>query len=121
MVGLAHPPLPTNQPRGDSVFAKRYRDRYWKKEAFESLEGIAAACETHGVTTSEAAIRWMYRHSKLEDRYGDGVIIGASSLPQLEANLESIRRSGEPLHADIVEAFEEGWRKFRPVCQPYHR
>ena len=65
---------------GSSHFGKRYRDRYWKQEAFQSLETIAAACKKHSISTTESALRWMYKHSALKDEFGDGVILGGLLL-----------------------------------------
>jgi aflatoxin B1 aldehyde reductase len=37
----------------------------------------------------------------------DGVVIGVSSLAQLESNLEDLEKG--PLPEDVVKAFDEAW------------
>ena len=50
-----------------------YRDRFWKKEYFEGLELVRKAVrETYGdsVSTSDAALRWMLYHSRMDGSKG---------------------------------------------------
>ena len=51
---------------------------------------------------------------------GDGVIIGASSLAQLDANLASATNA-EPLPKDVLDAFDDGWAKCKSSAAPYFR
>ena len=62
--------------------------RYWKEPYFAALARIRAAADTHGLTLTEVALRWMTHHSLLKREYGDAVIIGASRL----AHIEEVRR-----------------------------
>lgn len=45
----------------------RYRGRFWKKCYFDAVDEIRQALAATGgkVSLTEAAIRWMYHHSKL--------------------------------------------------------
>ncbi|KAL2815644.1 NADP-dependent oxidoreductase domain-containing protein [Aspergillus cavernicola] len=89
--------------------AQNYRDRYFTDSAFEAVKVINAAADKHGLTMAECAFRWLRHHSGL--RMGtdgnDGVVIGVSSLAQLENNLRDLEKS--PLPDDVVEAFNEAW------------
>ncbi|KAL3496511.1 NADP-dependent oxidoreductase domain-containing protein [Aspergillus germanicus] len=86
-----------------------YRDRYFKDCTFQALKIIESAAAKHGLTMAECAFRWIRHHSQL--RMGadgnDGVVIGVSSLAQLESNLEDLEKG--PLPEDVVKAFDEAW------------
>jgi aflatoxin B1 aldehyde reductase len=97
----------------------RYRNRYWNQVYFEAVSRIAQACDVQGLTLAEAALRWCKHHSKLDAELGDAIIIGASSVPQLQANLVALEQG--PLPPSIVDAFEEAWYATKAVCPPYFR
>ncbi|KAJ0422188.1 NADP-dependent oxidoreductase domain-containing protein [Aspergillus carlsbadensis] len=86
-----------------------YRDRYFKGSTFRALTIIEAAAAKHRLTMAECAFRWIRHHSQL--RMGadghDGVVIGVSSLAQLESNLDDLEKG--PLPEDVVRAFDEAW------------
>ena len=52
---------------------------------FTSLSLTTPAQEKHGITLTEAALRWLQHHSQLTP--DDRVIIGASKLAQLEQSM----------------------------------
>jgi aflatoxin B1 aldehyde reductase len=58
---------------------------------------------------AETALRWCVHHSKLNAADGgkDGVIIGASSIGQLENNITDLEKG--PLPEDVVQALDEAW------------
>lgn len=95
-----------------------YMERYWKKSYFEALEMIRNASAEAGLSMTRAALLWILRHSSLEGRYRDGVILAASSLEQWETNLKSL--SGE-LPMKVVEAIDRAWERTRPDCPQYFR
>ena len=84
--------------------AKSYKGRYWRESYFEAVGIVSRACEEAGIPVAEAAYRWLSHHSKLEERRGDGVIVGASSEGQLHQNLASL--DAGPLPPLIVDAME---------------
>jgi aflatoxin B1 aldehyde reductase len=58
----------------------------------------------------EATYRWMLCHSSLEAAAGDGLLLGASSLEQLDQNLAACAAAAETelcLPDDILRAFED--------------
>jgi aflatoxin B1 aldehyde reductase len=86
-----------------------YRQRYFRESTFKALQVIEAAIEQHGLTMIETALRWTVHHSGLRIKDGnDGIIIGVSSVAQLESNLNDLEKG--PLPAEVVEAMEEAWR-----------
>jgi aflatoxin B1 aldehyde reductase len=99
------------------VQGKNYRRRYWQDEYFDALEILRTAAKKHGLSEAECALRWITNHSMLSREKGDAVIIGASSVKQLDDNLANLEKG--PLPEDIVEAFDEGWKKVKGVCARY--
>ncbi|XP_021056504.1 aflatoxin B1 aldehyde reductase member 3 [Mus pahari] len=104
-------------------FSQIYMDRYWKKEHFNGIALVEKALKcTYGTTApsmTSAALRWMYHHSQLKGTHGDAVILGMSSLEQLEQNL-ALAEEG-PLEAAVVEAFDQAWNLVAHECPNYFR
>ena len=87
-----------------------YRDRYFKDNTFKALQHIEPVVQKHNLTLLETALRWCVHHSILKfnkDGVNDGVIIGVSSLKQLEGNLEDCEKG--PLPEEVVKALDEAW------------
>lgn len=78
--------------------------RYWKREMFAALDVLHTACEAEGTPMAEAALRWMVHHSALSAKHGDGIVMGASQLRHLEANLAAIQQPR--LSEALVNAFD---------------
>jgi len=96
-----------------------YVPRYWKQTYLTSMEELQAACDAAGVTAAAAALRWIRHHSSLDAAAGDAIIIGASTLEQLAANLDACR--GAPLDDALLQALAAAWEICRPDCPPYFR
>ena len=76
-----------------------YRDRYFKDATFQALQIAEKAAQEHKLTLVEIALRWCIHHSELKTRVkggNDGVIIGVSSLKQLESNLADVDKGPLP-------------------------
>jgi len=63
----------------------------------------------HNLTLIETALRWVRHHSvlKITDGGNDGIIIGVSSISQLETNLEVLEKG--PLPEEVVAVLDEAW------------
>lgn len=96
---------------------RNYRGRYWNEAYFDALDIIRPVAKKHGLTTAEAALRWVNHHSLLKREHGDAIIIGASSAKQLEENLTNLEKG--PLPEEILTAFDEGWAIVKATCKPY--
>jgi len=94
-----------------------YRQRYWKKTLFDSLEVIRKACNTEKIAMSDASLRWALHHSVLNEKHHDGVLFGASSFSHVESNLTAL--GGDELPKSIVEAFDNAWTVAAPEAQHY--
>jgi aflatoxin B1 aldehyde reductase len=91
-----------------------YLPRFYTPANFAAMELIRKACEKGGLSMVEATFRWLLCHSALGE--DDGVLLGASSVAQLDQNLEACRKAaasekgGGRLSDDVLQAFEEGWK-----------
>lgn len=115
-----------SQPAGrffGNSWAKAYQDRYWKVSHFHAIDlvikALDAAYGPDKPTMTSAAMRWMYHHSQLKGDLGDGVIIGMSSMEQLQQNLSAAEEG--PLDEKVVAAFNEAWNLVAHECPNYFR
>lgn len=93
------------------------RKQYWKDAYFDALDIIRPVAQKLGITTAEAAGRWVTYHSLLDKDLGDTTLVGASSAEQLEANLTGLEKG--PLPEEMVKAFDEGWAIIKGDAGPY--
>ena len=96
--------LPT---QGRFFRSQVYKERYWKKSYFEALKNIMAKCYNFNIEPSESAYRWLAFHSSLRQQDGDGIIIGASNLNQLDKNLLVLEKGILP--EPIVNEYNIAW------------
>ncbi|OCT46630.1 Aflatoxin B1 aldehyde reductase member 2 [Cladophialophora carrionii] len=92
---------------------KMYRDRYFHDNTFLALQHIEPVVQKNGLTLLETALRWCVHHSMLKfakDGGNDGVIIGVSSLQQLEGNLADLEKG--PLPDEVVKVLDEAWEVY---------
>ncbi|KAF7344268.1 putative aldo keto reductase [Mycena venus] len=95
----------------ERAHAQHQRARFWSEANFAALDLLRAAVAAHGITESEAALRWLAHHSAIKKEFGDAVIVGAAGKKHLEENLEALDKG--PLSADIVAALDAGWEQAR--------
>jgi aflatoxin B1 aldehyde reductase len=98
---------------------KLYRDRYFNSVYLDAINRLAPVVEKHGLTLPETAFRWLVHHSKLRPFDGDGIIIGASSIEQLDSNLKNLQKG--PLPDEVSQALDEAWYSTRAVAKTYWR
>ncbi|OQE00337.1 hypothetical protein PENVUL_c053G10387 [Penicillium vulpinum] len=93
----------------ESASGLNYRNRYFRDSTFEALNIIEPVVEKHGLTLLETALRWVHHHSALRMNNGgrDGVLVGVSSLSQLETNLADLQKG--PLPEEVVQALDQAW------------
>lgn len=98
-----------------------YLPRFYTDRNFEAIELIRKACDDEGITMVEATYRWLLRHSALNEN--DGVLLGASSVSQLEQNLNACLAAVEkgPLPPSILQAFDQAWEITKDGAFPYWR
>ncbi|KAG9915965.1 hypothetical protein KCV05_g12436, partial [Aureobasidium melanogenum] len=96
-----------------------YRKRYFRDATFDALRVIEPVVQKHNLTLIETALRWMVHHSGLNIKDGgnDGIIIGVSSLQQLEGNLKDVEKG--PLPEEVVKVLDEAWLITCPTTPNY--
>lgn len=67
--------------------------------------------EREGTTKADLAYRWVKYNSPLKAKYGDAIIIGATSLEQLEQTLAVIGKG--PVSDAAAKAIDEIWEGVR--------
>ncbi|EIW75849.1 Aldo keto reductase [Coniophora puteana RWD-64-598 SS2] len=109
---LARGLLSGSKPTTDmsQILSMRY-SRY--TAAFDQLSELL---QKHGLSGPEVALRWMQHHSRLTP--SDAVILGASSVTQLEANIDASEKG--PLPQEVVEALSELWTENQGRAPPYY-
>ena len=106
---------------GDGRFArlKSYRDRYWKTSYFDAVNEIKLACDKEGIPMVEAAYRWLINHSKVVASEGDGILLGASKIQQMEQNMACVDKGALP--ESIIAAMDEAWEVAKPDSPAYFK
>jgi aflatoxin B1 aldehyde reductase len=96
-----------------------YKDRYWKESFFNAMHELSAACKAEGISLVAAAFRWLAFHSALDANAGDGILLGASRISQLEQNMDAIEAGALP--ESITSVFEAAWEAAMPDSPDYFR
>lgn len=91
--------------KGEDRVSKMVQGRFDKPEVSSALEKIHEYADAAGITGHEVALRWVLHHSALRADLGDAIIIGASSMSQLDSSLKMCE--GEPLPQNIVDLIDE--------------
>lgn len=102
-----------------STMGQMYRQRYFKDATFDALRLIEPVVEKHGLTMPETAFRWVHHHSALNmtGNGRDGIVLGVSSLAQLETNLENVQKG--PLPQEVVDALDQAWLVAKSTAPDY--
>ena len=98
---------------------KSYRDRYWKQSYFDALAEIKTACDAEDIPMVEAAYRWLVNHSMMRSEQGDGILLGASRINQMEQNLIAAQKGILP--QSIVDAMDGAWEIAKPDSPAYFK
>jgi len=102
---------------------ENYRSRYFRNATFEALEMVEGVASKHQLSLIEVALRWCVHHSALKmgpnGGHGDGIIIGVSSLAQLQSNLKDVEKG--PLPEEVVDVLDQAWQHVKAVAPNYYR
>lgn len=102
---------------GESNSARMYRARYLRDGYFAAMQDIKAVASKHQLTTIEIALRWCQHHSVLSPQ--DGVILGASSVSQLQQNCSDSEKG--PLPQEVLDVLDASWLKVAGTGPTYWR
>ncbi|PQE15270.1 hypothetical protein CJF31_00010632 [Rutstroemia sp. NJR-2017a BVV2] len=79
-----------------------FKKTYDNEPTHTEMKKLIALLQPHGITASEAALRWVYYHSALQE--GDGVILGASKPEQISLNAADIAKGSLP--SEVAKAVD---------------
>ncbi|CEI61949.1 hypothetical protein FVEN_g2994 [Fusarium venenatum] len=96
---------PMSRFSGSTKVGSMYVAMYVKQSIEAAVDKALRVAAKYGIGGHAAALRWTAHHSILKQHHGDGVIIGASSLEQLENNLRVIEEG--PLLEEVVAAIDQ--------------
>jgi aflatoxin B1 aldehyde reductase len=71
-----------------------------------AMTDLLDTLEPLGIAGSEACLRWLYYHSALGE--DDGVILGASKMPQIVQNMADISKG--PLPTEVLQKIDSFWK-----------
>ncbi|MBN2056175.1 aldo/keto reductase [bacterium] len=100
-------------PGGRFEVFSYYQDRYWNEQAFKAVKELGEIAGKADRSLIGLSYQWLFQRPGVT-----GVIIGASSLAQLEENLGSI---GEPLDEETMRACDDVWSRLRGPAPAYNR
>jgi aryl-alcohol dehydrogenase (NADP+) len=106
----ADAPLPGTRFDGNAA----YRNRYWHDANFAAVAALEQTAGELGTSLVALSLRWLLHHTSI-----DSVILGASSLDQLEQNLQAASQG--PLPTSALETCDRVWRSLRGVTPQYNR
>lgn len=94
-----------------------YKEAYLKPALLSSAARVSSAAQAAHLDGHAVALRWTIYHSILDGAHGDAVVLGASSLDQLERNLGAIEDG--PLEEEMVELVQGVWESVRESAAEY--
>jgi aryl-alcohol dehydrogenase-like predicted oxidoreductase len=93
---------------------KLYQDRYWHTQYFNAVERLREIAKNAGRSLISMSLNWLQHHTA-----SDVIILGASSMAQLNENLSAI--DDGPLPEDILKACDQVWQDLRGPLPVYNR
>jgi len=93
---------------------KLYQDRYWHTQYFQAVEQLRQIARDAGRSLISLSLNWLQHHTPV-----DVIILGASSLAQLNDNLSAAAEGTLP--EDIVKACDQVWQNLRGPLPVYNR
>jgi aflatoxin B1 aldehyde reductase len=93
----------------DNQVAKNLNAMYDKPDMHATMTDLLDTIGPLQISGSEACLRWLYYHSILGEN--DGVILGASKVPQIVQNVGDVSKG--PLPAEVVQKIDRLWERIR--------
>lgn len=107
---------PDAPPEDNTRFSLKdlYRDRYWNDTMFAAVEELSAVAAEADLSLIELSFQWL-----LAQPVVSGVILGASRIEHLDANLRALE--GPPPTPDVYDKVDGVWRSLRGPVPAYNR
>ncbi|KAL6817479.1 Aldo/keto reductase [Trichoderma camerunense] len=91
----------------ETGLGQMYHTLYNRPKFLEALDIWNEASNVSGIPKAELAYRWVAYHSVLKEHLGDGIVLGASRITQLEQTVAGLNNG--PLPDSVVKTIEEVW------------
>ncbi len=91
-----------------------YQGRYWHAQYFNAVERLRQIAQSAGRSLVSLSLNWLLHHTA-----SDVVILGASSMAQLNENLGATEEG--PLPEAVVTACDQVWHDLRGPLPVYNR
>lgn len=91
-----------------------YRDRYWNEAQFRAVRDLQQVATDAGMSLIELSFRWLLWSPLVE-----AILLGASSLEQLQQNLAAATPVG--LTGDVLKACDDIWSTLAGAAPKYSR
>ncbi len=103
----------------DGRFSVRpnYKDRYWNEKVFRLVDQLQSISGKNNLSIIESAFRWLNYNSVLSEN--DGILLGVSSVNQLNSNISVLSSSALP--SEVEQVFESCWSEVKSSCPAYFR
>ncbi|OAL30855.1 hypothetical protein AYO20_08548 [Fonsecaea nubica] len=88
-----------------------YRQMYMKPSYLEALSKWEQIANDEGCSRAELAYRWVTYNSPLKPEHGDAIIVGASSVEQLDQTLTGLEKG--PLSSKATEGIDKVWEEIK--------
>jgi len=89
----------------DHRASSRLNERFNNPRILVALQSLHKVAESHKIDVLSASLRWLVYHSPLGS--GDGIILGASKVEQIEDSSAAIAKGRLP--DDVVVGFQKLW------------
>ncbi|KAF1991804.1 aflatoxin B1 aldehyde reductase member 2 [Aulographum hederae CBS 113979] len=100
----------------DTKVGGLYRSWYFHDTILNAASEVHTTALAHNTTGIGAALRWLRFNSHLDGSKGDGLILSASSIEQIEQNLKWCDEG--PLPQEVLESLEKVWVESKPYAPP---
>lgn len=104
--------------RSQHVIGKLYNAWYRKPRTEAAADRVREVAAKHGISGHAASLRWTAHHGALSAEHGDAIVIGASSIAQLNENLDIFEQG--PLPQDVVDAVNAVAEEIGEDAIPYY-
>lgn len=112
LTGKHNPSLPADGSR--FVDNLVYRDRYWHPQLFEAVGKLKLIASQSGRSLISLSLNWLLHHT-----VATCVVLGASRVEQLKANLQAIEEG--PLAPETVRQCDAVWSWLKGSTPQYNR
>ncbi|TFA98432.1 Aflatoxin B1 aldehyde reductase member 3 [Trichoderma ghanense] len=90
-----------------TVVGEMYHKLYNKPKVLEALDVWSETAAAAGIPKAEMAYRWAAYHSALKEHLGDGIVLGASKISQLQQTVAGLDNG--PLPEEVVKKIDSVW------------